>query len=121
MMNVRVIYVNMLGFVLIFLVDLCVFVLWDLLEVFVKQVIVYEIYELYQIVICISYLLKCIDVFFVLDIDECFNGFCYNNGICINIEGSYYCYCGIVWMGDSCQIGWWYFLCVRIVEIFINI
>lgn len=71
-----------------------------------------QTYELFYFVTYISYSLKSnIIMHPVLDIDECLNGPCHNNGTCINTEGSYHCYCGTAWTGDSCQTGRSHSLC----------
>lgn len=36
--------------------------------------------------------------------NECFIFLCNNGGICVNIDGSFYCVCFEVWIGEVCDV-----------------
>lgn len=44
-------------------------------------------------------------LFFIPDINECVSSPCYNNGSCINTQGSYDCECVEGWQDKNCHKG----------------
>ena len=43
--------------------------------------------------------------FILLDVDECTEHPCINNGTCVKYDGSYRCQCIQGWTGQNCEIG----------------
>lgn len=43
--------------------------------------------------------------FLIPDINECVSSPCYNNGSCINTQGSYNCECVEGWQDENCHKG----------------
>lgn len=42
---------------------------------------------------------------YISDINECVSSPCYNNGSCINTQGSYVCECTEGWQDENCNKG----------------
>lgn len=55
-----------------------------------------------------------------LDVDECSNKPCRNQGTCTNTVGSYTCACAVGWKGQDCEEGMKYKI-LNIVVVVINI